>query len=164
MKANLTIIRHAEASSPSTTGRDIDRPLTKKGKTSIQALCQKWPPQVPPAQCIISSPALRARQTAEELGKGLDIELRRIKIIDRLYTASPMEMESCLYGLDDQIRSVFIVGHNPSITGWVQLLNPPFPFRIMPPAGVVSIAFEAEDWSQFPLAFKNFTFFDFPSA
>lgn len=78
---------------------------------------------------ILSSPAKRARQTAElvkEAGE-LDAELR---FEHRIYEASPQTLRQVSAELDDAYPSAMLVGHNPGIEGFVRFLTgslEPFP-------------------------------------
>jgi broad specificity phosphatase PhoE len=69
----LILLRHGE-STGNAEGRllgRIDAPLTDRGRSQAQALV----PSVAGATRLVSSPLARARQTAEELRTGLDVEV-----------------------------------------------------------------------------------------
>src|SRR5947208_16323990 len=63
---NLYIIRHADAGSPKLwKGDDIERPLSELGQRQAHALGEAFRHQQLPLDAVVSSPAVRTRETAE---------------------------------------------------------------------------------------------------
>ena len=74
MARELWLMRHAKSAWPEGVA-DYNRPLKKRGRKTAQAMGE-WlgqHGQVP--DWIVSSPADRARETAEKLCKGLQLNL-----------------------------------------------------------------------------------------
>jgi phosphohistidine phosphatase len=112
----LYIVRHAIAAPHGALGiRDEDRALTEEGirKMHQAAAGLRRLDFVP--ELILSSPLIRARQTAEilieEFGKGIEL-----KILDAL---SPSGMRQALYSTiasyGKKLNSLMLVGHQPSL-------------------------------------------------
>lgn len=164
MEYNMILIRHAQALDRAASGKDFDRALHPRGIQALASLCRRWPPSLPHPQKILCSPAVRTRETARELSRGLGLDPGNILEIDALYLAEPDQLEFCLYSLDPSVRTVCLVGHNPGITHWFQSWPPPPGQSFLPPCAMVSIRFEAEDWGQFSLATKTITHIDIPNS
>jgi phosphohistidine phosphatase len=119
------VLRHAKAASSSHDGHDHSRSLTKRGKAQAEAtarhLAQLRRSGVPVPRAVVSSSARRALKTAELVlgGLGKDVSL---EVNDDLYQADPEEVLEVLSRLDDGLRSVMIVGHNPTFAELVELL------------------------------------------
>ena len=92
---------------------------------------------------IISSPAERARTTAELVVEGgkLDVE---IKFEDRIYEASPHALLQIASDIDDDLNSVMLVGHNPGIEAFIKLLTGVY--EPMPTAALAVIELKIDYW------------------
>lgn len=65
---NVFVLRHGAAVSRIPAGgRDADRPLSEPGRDLLRAALAGWVRLLPPADLILASPLLRARQSAELL-------------------------------------------------------------------------------------------------
>ena len=116
---NLILWRHAEAvdlGSPVTPGskRDLERPLTEKGKAQAQASAQWLHKNVKRKLHVICSPALRAVQTAKAYTD-------EPEIVDAL---NPLADASHVLGAIQwpQGTDVLVIGHQPWIGRVASLL------------------------------------------
>lgn len=124
----LILMRHAK-SDWNTGARDFDRPLNKRGKKTARFM-GKWLQEnfyVPDA--IISSPALRAKQTVEEVCEAWGFKLSEVVWDERIYAASLDELVSVLKDRVFQHDRVLLVGHNPGIEELLQYLTKQQPDR-----------------------------------
>ncbi len=104
----LYLLRHAEAEHTGSDWRDVSRGLTPKGRAQARGVGEVLAPQR--IELVLCSTATRARQTAELL------QLRApIRYLDRLYNAGSRQLLAELSGIEDQIRTVLVVGHAPGI-------------------------------------------------
>ena len=71
---------------------------------------------------ILSSPAVRARETARLVKEAADLD-PEIKYNERIYEASPRTLLQIAASLDDRFESAMIVGHNPGMEGFVRLVT-----------------------------------------
>lgn len=102
---DLVLWRHAEAH-PAQDDDDSARPLTSKGRRHA-ARVGAWLDSQLPAQCrIVSSPAVRCRQTAEALGRKFGADARPALASD------PVQMIEAA-GWPDGRGAVLLVGHQP---------------------------------------------------
>ena len=110
------IVRHAKSSWDEPGVDDHGRPLLaagiKKTKLVIDFLKNK---NVMP-DLMITSSALRAKDTAFLIANGLGYTHSDIIVDEKMYHASPDSIMDELYALDDEINSVMIFGHNPTLT------------------------------------------------
>jgi phosphohistidine phosphatase len=116
----VLIVRHAEASSGSP---DELRPLTAKGREHARAVGARLRDEGFAADAVVSSPLLRARETAEALGLGAP------EIDDRLAPgATPFDVRDAAVGRGE---TVVVVGHQPDCGKAVAVLSggdePAFP-------------------------------------
>ena len=116
----LLIVRHAEAAAGNP---DELRPLTSEGREHARALGVQLRQQGFVADAIVSSPLLRARETAEALGLGAP------EVDERLAPgATPFDMRDAAVGRGE---TVVVVGHQPDCSKAVAALagsdEPAFP-------------------------------------
>ena len=96
---------------------DAERPLTPEGHRRMKGVARGLSKRFPEVDVLISSPLLRARQTAEilrERYRGLGC----IESAALLPDAEPRALEQVLEEHGSQ-RLVAVVGHEPHLTGWV---------------------------------------------
>ena len=101
----LILWRHAEAEDSSP---DLARMLTKKGRNQASRMADWLNPRLPQPVRILMSPALRAVQTAQALGRSCeeDTALAPGASVDNVLTAA---------GWPDADGCVVIVGHQPTL-------------------------------------------------
>ena len=109
----LYLLRHAHAGNASEwAGTDDLRPLSSKGRRQARALGEFLAAHSVAPDLLISSPKVRARQTAEivgaELGVGVGLE-------DRL--GGPLDLDDLAMLLDNLGgQRVMLVGHDPDFS------------------------------------------------
>ena len=72
---------------------------------------------------VLSSPAVRARETIEILAKELGIEEELVEFVDDFYGAEIEDFFDVLADLPDSYKKVMVVGHNPSLEAFLQTLT-----------------------------------------
>lgn len=141
----LYLIRHAKASLETRHDRDIDRPLLHEGLKRTKHIIDFLVKSHISVDLIISSPAVRAYQTASILARALNFPLENIKKERALYEGDADKITNLFYDLSKKIDKLMIVGHNPSITNFANLLLPE-PIDYLPTSGLVCIQFDAISW------------------
>lgn len=108
----LIIMRHAEAD----WGLDdYNRPLTKRGhEQAPQAGSWLLEKQHIP-EMIISSAALRTRQTTTWVSQGLDEKAPTASLDKSLYNAPASSIISAINNAPESVRSLMIVAHLPGV-------------------------------------------------
>ncbi|NCD69823.1 SixA phosphatase family protein [Mucilaginibacter agri] len=109
----LLIIRHAKASHDSDY-EDFDRPLKKSGIKDAEQLAKKLETEGLIPQKMFTSPALRAKTTAEIVAKHLD--LPELGFIDEVYEASESALLKMINQFPNQYDFVALSGHNPGLS------------------------------------------------
>ena len=108
----LLILRHAKAVPKDPNLSDHDRPLDDIGKKDTLHISKLIKDKNIIPCFIISSTALRAKTTAQLVGKACNYEAD-IVLDHYLYEAKPKNYLAILETLSDRYSSVLIVGHNP---------------------------------------------------
>jgi phosphohistidine phosphatase len=160
----LLIIRHAKSSWEDAAVSDIDRPLNDRGRRDAPAMAQRLIKTGISIDRFVSSPAKRARQTAELFLHAFDEKGKHIiYFIPELYHADPSTFEAVVDGLDDGDDTVAIFSHNPGITAFVNTLTAA---RLdnMPTSAVFAVKCDVKHWKDFRASAPQFWFFDYPKA
>ncbi|HLN59637.1 MAG TPA: phosphohistidine phosphatase SixA [Thermoanaerobaculia bacterium] len=106
------LLRHAEAEDRAASGRDEDRGLTAGGLAQAKAVARGIAALAPAIRVILTSPLLRARQTAEPLAEVLG--LAAIRPSRALEPGS--DPEAILSELEEAgEESLLLVGHAPQL-------------------------------------------------
>jgi phosphohistidine phosphatase len=113
MSRQLILLRHAKSSWESEAATDFDRPLARRGIKSLKII-GNWLKQhhVSP-DLVVSSPAIRARQTIEPLAGYMDYAVKRIQWSDDVYMAGTESLLQTIAATDPDIKTLMLVGHNP---------------------------------------------------
>ena len=98
----LILWRHADAEDGSP---DLARRLTKKGHKQAKRVAKWLEDRLPKGYVLISSPAVRARETAEALGKP--------KIVEALAPGASVKEILQTAGWPNGDGTVLLVGHQP---------------------------------------------------
>lgn len=100
---------------------------------------------------IISSPAIRAFETAKLFASGLGYPIQQILLDQKIYDGYYDRILDIIYGTLNKIDSLMIFGHNPTITNLANLFLHPG-IDDMPTSTVVAIGFETTKWEEVPHA------------
>lgn len=162
MERTLVMIRHAKSSWANPLQSDFERPLNDRGEHDAPMMGERLKKNNLIPDLIIASTAKRAKQTAKKIAKEVGYDHDKISWNETLYHCIPSVFEEVLYEIDDSIKTVFIVGHNPGITDFVNHLSGRFKTDNMPTCGVVGCSFDAKQWNEFNGADKKVFLFDYP--
>ncbi|MEP1032819.1 histidine phosphatase family protein [Ekhidna sp.] len=146
MSRKIYLIRHSYAEGPNGK-RDIDRTLTLEGQSMVRALGRHLINQNFNPDIILCSTSARTKETAVNLVEELGMNEGLIDYKDIIYNASVRELLEVLNEVSDEIKSVAIIGHNPTITFFGEYLSASI-IGNMEPSGVVTIKIEKLKWSE----------------
>jgi phosphohistidine phosphatase len=121
---NIYILRHGIATDPAAHefAKDADRPLTSEGKRKLRQIADAMGALELSFDLILSSPYLRARQTAEIIAESLK-ERKRLELSDSLTPGgSPRKLVDLLNHLQPSPESILLVGHEPYLSSLISLL------------------------------------------
>jgi len=120
---NVYLLRHGLAVEPGTQGysRDADRPLTPKGERKLWKIAQAMEALELSFDLILSSPYVRARQTAEIVAEALGAR-KKIELSDVLTPAGKVkDLVEHLNHFKPHLQAVMLVGHEPYLSGLISL-------------------------------------------
>ena len=123
---------------------DFERPLNKRGLKAAPFMGELMRSRGYIPQVVISSPAMRARQTAEmavAAGEFGDI----IQFEPRIYESSPQTLLNLAGQIDDQFSAAMLVGHNPGMESFVRILTGDS--ESMPTAALAVIELNIDSWA-----------------
>ena len=121
---NLYVLRHGIAVEPGTPGyeRDADRPLTPEGERKLRQIAEAMEALELSFDLILSSPYLRALQTAEIVAKALKGR-KKVELSESLTPGgSTKKLVELLNRVQPSPESVLLVGHEPYLSGLISLL------------------------------------------
>jgi len=117
---NIYFVRHADAESISSSISDFNRKLTADGEQTLKIALRNWKKFIPPFDKIISSPYLRALQTAQIIAAAYGI-YNSIQTDDR--TASGGKSEDIIKIANSfEANDILFVGHEPDLSNNVSSL------------------------------------------
>ncbi len=141
----LVIIRHGKATHESMP--DIKRYLIEKGIKRTKKFALKLKEQGISPDLIISSPAIRAFETAQLVAEVFSYPKEKIQINQAFYFHSLQTTVQQIYHLPDEIDTVFIVGHNPV---WTDLADHFAHADIwhLRTSGMIAVQFDTNLWQE----------------
>ena len=158
----LLLIRHAKSSWDDISQSDFERPLNERGKNDAPKMAARLKKRNIKIEAFISSPAKRAKKTAEYFIKEFGDKVDDIILVSALYDAGPNNFSDTIKDIDDKYKSAAIFSHNPGITAFVNQLADKANIDNMPTCSIFAVKADVEKWKDFAKAKKEFLFFDYP--
>ena len=123
MNLYLYIMRHAKSDWSGPQISDFERPINKRGTRNAIRVGQWMNENNHIPQKIISSPALRAKETIELVAEQISkFNLEDLTYEDELYLAGFTQLIEFINTYKDKVQSLMLVGHNPGIENLVNYL------------------------------------------
>ncbi len=160
----LLILRHAKAAFESATGDDVDRPLTETGKQQAQKLGYKLKGRNVQIDVAWVSEALRTQQTCFFLFATAGITPEIAEKVDWLYQAEYRQVILKLMNASNDLQSILLVGHNPTITQIVNYLIEMMQLDNLPTCGIMEIEFAVSRWEDIAPSNAELIWHDFPKV
>lgn len=157
----LYVIRHAKSSWDDPTLTDFERPLNNRGKKDAPEMAKRLEKRNVMPDLLLSSPAERAITTCKAIAEKIQYPLSKIKTDKNLYHAEDAEILRIIQGLDNTYSCVWIFGHNPGLTDFVNLVADAGIDNI-PTAGVVACSLTINSWDEAGKKNGSVIFFDYP--
>jgi phosphohistidine phosphatase len=158
----LLLVRHAKSSWDNVDLPDIDRPLNKRGNKDAPNMAKRLAEKKIEIDAFISSPAKRAKRTAELFAKEFDKNEDKIILASALYHASSDDFYQTIHDVENKYNSVAIFSHNPGITYFANEIVKKVNLDNMPTCSVFAVKCDIKTWAEFKEATKGFWFFDYP--
>lgn len=121
--SRIYLLRHAKSGWAQPGQHDFDRALDNQGFAEAEVVSDRAADRNYRPDVLISSTALRCKQTAEAVRRAMDEELEPI-FVDELYNGS-LGIYIALLDAQKGSRSVMIVGHNPTMEELLEALIGP---------------------------------------
>jgi phosphohistidine phosphatase len=118
----LFVLRHGHAVSESEGTSDHERELTPRGVGEVQRSVARLVAQGNLPRLLLSSTAVRARQSAELCARAFGIR-PELRLLQELYLAPPPSYLTALAERGGQHTSVMVVGHNPGLEALIYVLT-----------------------------------------
>ena len=141
----LLLMRHGKSSWKDQDIPDHERPLKKKGKKDSEKMGEMLKDQHLVPDSVLSSTAKRARSTAEIVTEACKFD-GEIQYLDSFYHAETSDYLDVLSHLADEVDCVLIIGHNPSLEAFVQILSNDI--EALPTAAIARIELPVSNWSE----------------
>jgi phosphohistidine phosphatase len=142
----IYLLRHAHSAQSLYSVKDWERPLSSKGiKASHKVFEAIKNKRIYPDK-IISSPAFRAINTALLFAHDIGYPFEGVLINPLLYDGNSKSMIAFLRKQSDDINSIMLVGHNPSLARLYASLTGHTYW--LPKSSVSIIKFKVDSWSE----------------
>jgi phosphohistidine phosphatase len=145
---NLYLLRHAIAAEPDENTEDSQRPLTEKGRKKLGQIARNLEKLELEFDVIITSPYLRARQTADVVVDALDIKKKRVVESENLvpfgFAAKLVEEINAR----EPVENLLLVGHEPFLSQLIGTLI----------AGDASLSIDLKKAGLCKLSLEQFTY------
>jgi phosphohistidine phosphatase len=145
----LYLMRHAKASWEEPGVSDADRPLIPKGIKKTKLIVDFLLKRDTSVDLMVSSPAVRAYETAKIVAAGINYPANKIRIERKIYDGYYDRILDIIYGTSNDLNSMMIFGHNPTITNLANLFSHPG-IESMPTSCVVCLSFNTDKWEDIP--------------
>ena len=157
----LYIMRHAKSSWNSEYIYDWERPLIENGIKKTKKVSDFLINKNLTLDLIVSSHAVRAKETAYMIADALDYDRNEIIINNNIYDSDEEALMNEIYALPNNKDNIMIVGHNPTFSQFANyFLAKKIDF--LPTSAIVSISFETEQWEKIESSIKKVNFIAFP--
>lgn len=145
----LYLLRHAKSSWKDDSLSDFDRPLKGRGRKAAeqigQVLVEEKLLSTAQSPLVISSPAVRARETTELVLESSGLKLKP-RFDERIYEADVRTLLQVVHAIPDESDTALLVGHNPGFENLLAYFTGDM--RHMPTAALAKIEFDVKTWKK----------------
>lgn len=141
----LYVLRHAKSDWSDAGLTDFERPLNERGRKAAPKMGEFMRENGFAPDLIVSSPATRARETAEFVRKAGHFDAE-ILFEPRIYEAGLGDLIEVVSNVENSCEKLLIVGHNPGFEHLVGSLTGAY--QAMPTAALAVIELEIENWNE----------------
>jgi phosphohistidine phosphatase len=156
----LYLVRHAKSDWSITGQPDFDRVLNARGKRNAPLMAEVMRSRVKVLDLILSSPAARAKATAECFSHEFGDAVREFRFEKRIYEATRKELQDIVSELPANAEDVMLCGHNPGLSELATYLTGDI--LELPTCAIAAIRLEAEQWTEVIGGIGRLLFFEYP--
>ena len=152
MSRYLLLLRHAKSDWDSDAAEDYERPLAKRGKKDARRMGQWMHQEGLRPDYVVSSPAVRARETVYGVCKELGIHNDDVQFDRRIYEADAATLLAVLADCPQGPNTTLLVGHNPGLADlltwfWGEKTTMPEDGKLLPTATLARLRMP-KDWTR----------------
>ena len=142
----ILLMRHAKAERGVSGQRDFDRPLTERGHEDALRMGGALLKMGAVPDAIVSSPAARAKETAEAAAKAMSLS-GSIHLERALYNAPGVAWLEALRAVPERAGAALVVAHSPGIAEAAALLCGASPGSFdVPTGGLIAFVADVDRW------------------
>lgn len=158
----IYIIRHAKSSWADHFLSDFERTLNARGRQDAPMMAERFKQRGIKPDGFVSSPAMRAKTTAEIFASTLGYPSGDITYVNELYHATLSTLWTVISWFNDALNSVALFGHNPGLTDLANSMTETIRIDNLPTCGIFAVQIECTSWAEAEHAHREFLFFDYP--
>lgn len=143
---SLYLLRHGKSDWDAEFDRDRDRPIGKRGRRAARKIAGFMESHDIRPDIVLSSDALRTRQTIGHVLDELDWPQNLVRYDERLYLAPVERLYEVVHELESE-TSVLVVGHEPTLARAVSRITGTSGIDV-PTATLVGIELDVERWAE----------------
>lgn len=140
----LYVLRHAKSDWNDASLTDFERPLNERGLYAARKMGEFMREREIEPDLIISSPARRARETAQIIVDAAGYAVQ-IEFEPRIYEAGIGTLIEIVSEVENDCQKLLIVGHNPGFEQLVENLTGEL--HALPTAALAEIELPVENWN-----------------
>lgn len=154
-------MRHAKSSWKEVHLKDELRPLKKSGIRDLKMTSDDFAKQKIKVDQIISSPAVRAFETAKLLAGKIKYKVAAIKKDERMYESNRLQLARVIKEMPEKVDTLMLVGHDPSMVNLLMHLTA-MHLEKLPTSGIACIEFKMKSWAEISKKKGNLVYFVYP--
>ena len=139
---NLYLLRHAKSSWDDFALKDFDRPLSTRGIQDADLMGNFFKSKRRGLDLVVSSPSKRTKETLDHF---FNKTTQNIIFDETIYHSSEQNLYSFLKYVEEDIKSLMIVGHNPSMHEFSESFSGKF-IEKFSTCGLASFEFD-DEWA-----------------
>ncbi len=142
----ISFVRHAKSSWDLKYATDFDREIETRGIEKTENLIQLLINKNIIPDLIISSPAVRTKQTSHLIMSKLNLSADILAFDEKFYSGNFHHYLDAIYATNNKINHLMIIGHNPSISEAAYELSSEV--SMMKTSQICHFEFDCENWNQ----------------
>ena len=157
----LVLIRHAKSEWANVVVKDFDRSLNTRGFSDAPKMGLQLKSLTNKPDLVISSPAERAKLTAQLVLEQMDYDFDAVQWDEEVYEASARTLMNVINAIPDEYETVWMFGHNPGFSYLAEYLTAGEVGNI-PTCGVFAMEFELTSWAMISQNTGSKAFYIYP--
>ena len=140
----LYLLRHAKSSWKDPSQADFERPLANRGRKACEIVARLIQDRGLEFDLVLCSTAIRARETIELVSKYAKLRTE-LRFDERIYEVTVAQLLEIVSQLENDRKSVLLVGHNPGFEELLQVFSGAD--HRFPTASLAKIKLKISTWS-----------------